>query len=82
MSAAGSSDPDGHSIDHEWSVYAEAGTYPGEVALNEAHSAECGLLVPADAAGTTIHAILTIRDDGTPPLAAYRRAIVRVREAE
>jgi hypothetical protein len=37
--------------------------------------------VPADAAeGQTIHALLQVTDDGTPPLTSFQRVIVTVRD--
>jgi hypothetical protein len=34
------------------------------------------VFVPADAAGKEFHVILTVRDEGQPPLASYRRAVI------
>jgi hypothetical protein len=76
LSAAGSSDPDGHELAYEWSVYPEAGTYRGEVPAADATSPEASVRLPADAAGKTVHVLLAVRDRGTPPLARYRRAVV------
>ncbi|MBM4028812.1 MAG: DUF1593 domain-containing protein, partial [Planctomycetes bacterium] len=73
-----SRDPDGDPLTYEWFVYRETGTYEGEAALTDASAPLALLRVPADAAGKTIHVILTVRDNGTPPLAAYRRVVVQV----
>jgi hypothetical protein len=78
LSAAGSSDPDGQELTYEWFVYREAGTYVGEVTLGGSDAQARRLEIPSDAAGKTIHVILALRDRGTPPLAAYRRAVVNV----
>lgn len=78
LNADGSSDPDGDRLTFEWSVYREAGTYPGSVLLSNDAMRTVNLPVPADASGTDLHVILTIRDNGDPPLSAYRRAIIRV----
>jgi len=79
-SAAGSSDPDGNELTHEWMIYSEAGTYPGKVEVTNTSSQEVELRVPADAAGKTIHLLLTVRDRGAPPLARYRRMVLHVKE--
>ena len=79
LSAAGSSDPDGHAMGHRWWIYGEAGTYRGSVVIQDADRAEATLRVPADAAGKTIHVILEVTDRGDPPLTAYRRAVLGVR---
>jgi len=73
-----SRDPDGDALICEWFVYREAGTYEGEVTLADASSSLALLHVPNDAADKTIHVVLTVRDSGTPPLAAYRRVVVQV----
>ena len=79
-SAAGSSDPDGNDLTYGWNVYPEAGTYPGTIDLANVSSPSVELHVPADAFGKTIHLLLTVRDRGQPPLARYRRIVVRVAE--
>jgi hypothetical protein len=78
LSAAGSSDPDGNSLAYEWIAYPEAGGYEGEFSVSDAHSTPAAVTVPADAAGHDLHVILAVRDDGSPPLTAYRRVILRV----
>jgi hypothetical protein len=79
LSARGSGDPDGNRLAYEWIAYSEAGTWTGEV--QNASSAEALLRVPLEAADKTIHMLLIVRDDGDPPLAAYRRIVVHGRLA-
>jgi hypothetical protein len=81
LSADGSSDRDGNKLTYEWLLYPEAGTYRGEAALAGTNGPQTKLQVPRDAAGKTIHILLTIRDEGTPPLAAYRRVVVKCEAA-
>jgi len=78
LDAGLSRDPDGGKLTYDWFVYPEAGTYAGQVTLADASSPLAVLQVPSDAAGKTIHVVLIMRDDGTPPLAAYRRVVVQV----
>lgn len=78
LDATGSSDPDGDLLDYQWFVYQEAGTYQGEATLRNAATPRAVLQLPHDAAGQTIHVVLILRDRGTPPLARYRRVVVRV----
>lgn len=80
LSAAGSLDPDGGPRSYRWRVYAEAGTYGGAAAPAEPDRAETSLTVPPDAAGKTIHVILEVPDGGAPPLTAYRRCVISVRQ--
>ena len=73
-----SRDPDGDRLAYEWFVYLEAGTYRGEAALTGASSSHAVLQVPGNAVGETVHVVLAIRDNGEPPLAAYRRVVAKV----
>jgi hypothetical protein len=78
LSAAGSSDPDGDKLAHEWWVYAEAGSYWAQPQIDAARTANATVHVPKEAAGRTIHVILEVTDDGEPSLTAYRRVILNV----
>ena len=78
LTASGSIDPDHQALSYQWTIYPEAGTYPNAVQVPNADSAEISVLVPADASEKEIHAILTVRDAGQPPLASYRRAVIKV----
>ena len=77
LGAQGSTDPDGNSLSYEWIAYPEAGTYPGAPRITGATTPEARVTVPDDAGGKDLHVVLTVRDDGTPPLARYRRVVVR-----
>ena len=79
LSAAGSCDPDGDKLSYRWWVDREAGTFDGEVKVENADVAEVTLAVPAGAAGKVIHVVLEVTDMGTPPLTRYRRAVVGVK---
>jgi hypothetical protein len=79
LSAAGSRDPDGQELTCRWWIYREAGTYPGSASLAGERSLEATLTVPQDAAGKSIHAILEVTDQGAPPLASCRRAVINVK---
>ncbi len=78
LDAGLSRDPDGDALTWEWFVYREAGTYEDQATLTDPSSPLALLHVPSNAAGKTIHVVLAVRDSGTPPLAAYRRAVVQV----
>ncbi len=72
-------DPDKDTLSYARSVYKECGTYPGVISLKNDTSAVSKIDVPLDAAGKTFHVILTLTDNGTPELTAYRRVIVTVK---
>jgi CubicO group peptidase (beta-lactamase class C family) len=78
LDAGLSQDPDGDKLACEWFIYREAGTYKSEPSLTDATLSRAVLHVPTDAVGKTIHVVLAVHDNATPPLAAYRRIIVQV----
>ncbi|UJH91653.1 DUF1593 domain-containing protein [Antarcticibacterium sp. 1MA-6-2] len=78
LNAVGSADPDGNNLMFSWSFYDEPSSYDGAVEIQNNSSARAKLQIPEDAGGKTIHIILEVRDDGTPNLYAYRRAIIDV----
>ncbi len=77
LDASGSTDPDDNRLAYRWYVYPEAGTYGGDVRIENGTAARAPLRMPRDAAGKTIHVILEVTDDGSPRLTAFRRVVVR-----
>ncbi len=76
---ADASDPDGHALAFEWFIYPEAGGYGGPpIVLDGVHEPSCVLTAPQVLERREVHVILTVADNGTPPLHAYRRVIVAV----
>lgn len=88
LSAAGSNDPDGNDLSYEWFQYNEvSGLFTPMVRLPTESGPETSFEAPAGRPGRfgrppfwdrTIHIILAVKDDGTPSLYAYRRAIIRI----
>jgi len=78
LSAAGSSDPDGNSLSYRWWVYREPSTCDCPVQIEDDDQTIAILHVPQDALGKTIHVVLEVTDDGTPPLTSYRRCVLGV----
>jgi hypothetical protein len=79
LDATGSNDPDEQAIDYDWFVYPEPGTYTGYANVEAGNAPRARILVPEDAAGKTIHIILSATDSGEPNLTRYRRAILNVK---
>ncbi len=77
LSAEGTNDPDGDKVTTSWFVYKEAGTFNGDVTLKVAKQ-KASLIAPEVKEPATIHVILQVRDNGTPSLFAYRRAVITV----
>ncbi len=79
LSASGSIDPDGHPLKFKWSVYPEAGTYRGEVALTGGDKDRVTFKAPTVTERQTIHVLVELMDGGVPALTSYRRAVITVR---
>ncbi|MFW6277534.1 MAG: DUF1593 domain-containing protein [Prolixibacteraceae bacterium] len=73
-----SHDPDRDDLTIDWFQYREAGTYSGEVKIRTRRKAKARVKIPKDAAGSTIHIICKVSDDGTPSLCGYKRVIIEV----
>jgi hypothetical protein len=81
LDASDSRGTGGRPITFDWRQYREAGSYPRDVAIENPGAAEIRLLAPTVLKSETIHIILTVTDNGSPPLRAYKRVIVNVRPA-
>jgi hypothetical protein len=96
LDAAGSKDPDGHTLHYHWFVYQEAGlagTQGADVTVNGTNSPQAQVtikspcrpawlpLLPCKGEGVA-HIILEVTDDGTPRLTSYRRVILQVQALE
>ncbi len=78
LSANGSSDPDGNSLSYSWEFYNEPSSYSGSVSINNSSSSNATVNIPSGASGKDIHIILTLKDNGSPNLFAYRRVVISV----
>lgn len=89
LSAAGTTDPDGHAVSYRWFYYHEAGTYPTSnarsgqpIEIQGFDQPEASFTVPTGRVmppGTgTLHIILAVTDHGTPRLTRYQRVVVDV----
>jgi len=79
LDATATTDPDGDEVDVLWWIYAEAGTYDGEVTVADPKQVRTDVTIPRDAAGRQIHIILEVKDNN--PIASlydYRRIVMDV----
>ena len=78
ISANGSSDPDSNRLSFHWEYYPEPGTYRGSLAIEGGSTPVLKFRAPIVDAPETLHMILTVTDDGAPPLSSYERVVVTV----
>ena len=85
LSAEGSTDPDGHTLAYDWFHYGEPGTLllssgrtGAPLRIEDAKSIKASFTAPTVTHPETLHIILAVTDQGTPPLTRYRRIIVTV----
>jgi hypothetical protein len=77
LTAEGTTDPDGDTVKETWWIYTEAGTVRGAT-LSATAGLKTVAQLPRVKEGGELHVILQVEDNGTPPLSAYRRAIIHV----
>ncbi len=79
LDAAASSDPDGEKLEYRWWIYKEAGTFDGDVELDNTDAVRTQIIVPEDAGGKQIHLVLEVSDrNPVAPLYDYRRVVIDV----
>lgn len=76
LDASSTSDPDGDALAFDWWIYREPGTYRDVPEIVDAATSVANLRVPTEPG--ELHVMLTVTDDGDPPLARYARYVLRV----
>ncbi len=79
LNSRGSFDDGREDYGSTWSVYPEAGTYPGEIKLDRTTGSHSTFTAPVVTEPQTVHVILEVKDHGTPNMVAYRRAVITIR---
>lgn len=75
--AVDASDPDNDELHYEWFHYAEAGSYPKQIAIASPTTANVSLQIPKDIKpGQTMHIIVKVSDNGEPSLTKYQRVVL------
>jgi hypothetical protein len=79
LDAGESTDPDGNARQFQWVRYPETGTYRGnDIVLDGSTSSKVSFVAPKVSEPKTVHIILLVTDDGSPPLTRYQRIVVTV----
>jgi len=78
LSAAGTYDPDGDKVSYHWFVYNEAGTFKGDVEIEDSTFPQAFFVAPQVQESKLLHIILEVRDYGQPCLYSYRRIIITI----
>jgi len=78
LDASGTSDPDGDSLLYYWFHYKEAGSYDGNVTIENPSSETTTLMFNDKNKSGTVHVILEVKDTGKPCLHRYARLILKV----
>lgn len=79
LSAAGSRDPDGDALSYRWWHYREPGTFKGTIKISSDTARDTAFAAPKVSVPRTIHVILTVKDNGHPPLYSYRRIVLSIK---
>ena len=77
LTAEGTGDPDGNTVKERWWMYTEAGTVR-DATLSATTGLKTVVQLSRARESGELHVILEVEDNGTPPLSAYRRAIIHV----
>ncbi|TVQ82391.1 MAG: DUF1593 domain-containing protein, partial [Bacteroidetes bacterium] len=80
LDASPTFDPDGDELAFNWWVYPEAGSYEGQIDVQDANTPKSRIAIPDDAAaGETIHVICEVKDKAEYPMTRYRRVVLTVK---
>ncbi len=80
LDASASYDPQGDELTFNWWVYPEAGTYDGDVSINNPNNSKALITIPDDAGkGETIHVICEVKNMAEYPITRYRRVVLKVK---
>jgi len=77
LDASPSSDPDGNQLTYKWWIHDEVSNTKSEISIKNGDQAKASLTIPEAAkAGSMIHVICEVTDNGNPSLTRYARVIL------
>jgi hypothetical protein len=81
LDARGTSDPDGDDLGFTWTIDPAANAANEPLAVADPAAPVIRLAIPPTFAGGTIAVVLTVQDQGSPPLTRYARVLISVDQA-
>jgi hypothetical protein len=81
LDATATRDPDGDALAYRWRHYREPGTFPRELRIDQADKPTLAIVAPDVDSTETVHVLLTVTDNGSPPLSRYTRIVMTVEPA-
>ncbi|WP_163407189.1 DUF1593 domain-containing protein [Flavobacterium ajazii] len=81
LNAEKSTDPDGDTLTYKWEHYREPGTFGTTrlpLEISDSNQQKAYFIAPKVFKPETIHIILSVTDNGVPPLTRYQRVIITV----
>jgi hypothetical protein len=79
LSSTGSNDPDGNALEARWFIDRDASSTARHATLSGDRGESVRVIMARDQTTGSVHVILSLSDNGTPPLTRYRRAVIEVR---
>lgn len=77
IDASDTFDPEGDILVFSWWFYTDASDYKKEINIKlTRNKKKISFLIPSDAEGKTLHLILEVTDNGTPPLTSFKRIVI------
>ncbi len=82
LDASGSSDPDGDRLSFAWSVYPVVADLTNHISIEGRSTSVARVIASPRFRGMTVPILLSVSDQGTPPLTRYARVLIVIAESE
>lgn len=78
LDASATTDPDNDQLKYHWWIYPEAGTCSAKVGIENEDAPRASVVVPKVDSTAELHVVLTVTDEGSPPLPRYARVVLMI----